>query len=304
MKVRYAAHVERARLEGRPIVALETSIWCQGLPYPQNVEGARRVESALAEEGAVGALLALDAGHVRVGLEADELGAWCEARDAAKTGVRDIGWMISSARRGATTVSACVALCDFLGLSVFVTGGIGGVHRKSVGSARGAEDVSSDLWAMASHAVCVVSSGAKSILDIDATLEMLESLCVPVIGFGVEAFPEFYCHGHRWPVPRMDHPAEVAAAFQAQRGLGINASMLVTNPVPVEDALDAAQVEAWVQEAMAESSRAGVVGKALTPFLLDWLHRKSEGATLRANLSLIESNARLGARIARALLRR
>jgi pseudouridine-5'-phosphate glycosidase len=280
-----------------PVVALETSIWCQGLPYPENVEGARRVMQALEDEGACGAPIALDEGCVRVGMEPKRLEAWCQSQDALKCGVRDLGWVLAEGRRGATTVSACLAICEAAGLEVFVTGGIGGVHRGA-----GGRDVSSDLAALGNHPVCVVASGAKSILDIDATLERLESLCVALVGCGTDTFPIFYSASSRWPVPvRIDDPARLAATWKASRALGLRASMLVAHPVPEADGLDPMAVEEWVAEAVGEAESRGVAGKALTPFLLAWLHEASGGATLRANLALIESNARLGARIARAL---
>jgi len=297
MKMRMSAEVVRARETGRPVVALESSIWCQGLPWPQNLEGARRVAQAVVSEGAVPAVLAVSDGEVRVGLEDDELAAWCESRDAVKMGMRDIGWVLARGIRGATTVSASVAICAAAGIEVFVTGGIGGVHLDT-----GGHDVSTDLAALAEHPVCVVSSGAKSVLDVDATLERLESLGVCVIGYGTDCFPVFYSPTSRWPVSvRLDDPAEVAAAWRAARATGLRQSMLVAHPVPEADAIDAALIDRWVSEALAEAALAQVKGKDVTPFLLGWLHRHSEGATLRANLSLVEANARLGARIAGAL---
>lgn len=297
MNVRYASHVDAARHGGVPIVGLETSIWCQGLPYPQNLDGARRAIRAIEEEGACGALLAVSDGNIRVGLESDELAAWCRDQDAIKTGVRDLGWMLAGRCRGATTVSACLAICDHVGLPVFVTGGIGGVHRGGEG-----RDVSSDLLALASHSVCVVSSGAKSVLDIEATLEMLESLGVPVVGYGTDVFPVFYSPTSRWTVTtRVDDPREAAVTFLAAREMGLKQSTLVANPVPARDGLDFQQVDEWVSDAVVDAELRGVAGKAVTPFLLAHLHQASEGATLRANLSLIECNARLGARIACAL---
>ena len=289
--------VVRARERGLPLVALESSIWCQGLPYPENLEGARRVARAVEDEGAVPAVLAASGGEIRVGIDPDELADWCEARDAVKMGLRDLGWVLARGCRGATTVSASLAISHAAGIEVFVTGGIGGVHHGGRG-----HDVSTDLAALAEYPVCVISSGAKSILDIEATLERLETLGVCVAGYGTDRFPVFYAPGSRWPVTvRLDSVEEVAAAWRAARGFGLRQSMLVAHPVPREDGLDENRVDGWVAEATAEANRQGVGGKALTPFLLSYLANASDGATLHANLSLIVSNARLGAKIARAL---
>lgn len=297
LNLRWGHQVQAARERGVPVVALESSIWCQGLPFPQNLEGARRVARAIEDEGAVGAVLAVEGGVIHVGLEPEILEAWCRDQDALKMGVRDLGWVLASGRRGATTVSASVAICEAAGLEVFVTGGIGGVHR-----GMGGRDVSSDLMALATHPICVVASGVKSILDVDATLELLETLGVPVIGCKTDQFPVFYSASSRWSVaPRLDEPAQIAAAWRAGRSVGARTAMLIAHPVPAADGIDSAQVEAWVDAAVEEAARHGVSGKAVTPFLLAHLHRVSDGATLRANLALIESNARLGAQVARAL---
>lgn len=296
--MRFSGEVVRARERGVPLVAMESSIWCQGLPYPQNLEGVRRVARAVEEEGALATVLGASDGEIRVGVDMEELAAWCEARDAVKMGMRDIGWVLARRCRGASTVSASLAIGAAAGIDVFVTGGIGGVHRGF-----GGNDVSSDLAALARHPLCVVASGAKSILDVEATLERLETLGVCVAGYGTDCFPVFYSPSSRWPVTvRFDTPDEVASAWRAARGVGLAQAMLVTHPVPAEDGLDEALVDRWVAQAMTEAERMAVSGKALTPFLLAHLHRASEGATLRANLSLIESNARLGATIARALV--
>lgn len=288
----------RARERGVPLVAMESSIWCQGLPYPQNLEGARRVARAVSEEGALATVLAASDGEIRVGVDQDELASWCEAQDAVKMGVRDIGWVLARQCRGATTVSASLAIAASAGIDVFVTGGIGGVHRGF-----GGNDVSSDLAALAQYPLCVVASGAKSILDVEATLERLETLGVCVAGYGTDRFPVFYSPSSRWSVPvRLDTPEQVASVWRAARSLRLPQAMLVAHPVAVEDGLDETLVDGWVAEAMTEAERLGVGGKGLTPFLLAHIHRVSGGATLRANLSLIESNARLGAKIARSLM--
>lgn len=297
MRLRFSPDVIHAREQGIPVVALESSIWCQGLPYPQNLEGARRVARAVAEEGAVGAVLAVSDGVLRIGLDETELASWCEARDAVKMGMRDIGWVLARGVRGATTVSASVAISRAAGIDVFVTGGIGGVHR-----GLGGHDVSSDLAALAEHPICVVASGAKSILDVEATLERLETLGVCVAGYGTDVFPVFYSASSPWKVSvRFDTPQAVAMAWRASQDVGLRQSMLVAHPVPRSDEIDAERVEAWVAQALREAAQRKIAGKALTPFLLARLHDASEGATLRANLALVESNARLGAQIARAL---
>lgn len=293
---RFTAEVEQALSKDKPIVALESSIWCQGLPYPQNLDGARRVNATIRALGAVPAVLAVADGQVRVGLEDEELAIWCEWREARKVGMRDLGWALATRTSGATTVSACLAICSAAKLPLLVTGGIGGVHLGPI------PDISTDLQALGQFSVCVVSSGAKSILDIEATLEHLETLGVPVVGHGTDSFPVFYVGSSRWPLTRrLDDLHDVATAFRAQRALGLRQGMLVAVPVPPTDELPAAEVERWVQEATGEADRRGIRGQALTPFLLEHLHRQSQGGTLRANLALIENNARVGAGLARQL---
>lgn len=295
-EVRWHREVKAAVDGGRPVVALETSIWCQGLPHPANVDGARRVAAAVRAEGAVPAVLAVDGGAIRVGMDDVELEAWCGARDADKVGSRDLGWALATGRRGATTVSACLAICTLVGLPVFVTGGIGGVHR-------GPYDVSTDLEALARSPVCVVSSGVKSVLDVGTTLEVLETLGVPVLGFGTDAFPVFYSRQSPWTVmARVEDEGTVARAVAGHFGIGMRSSVLLVNPLPVEAALAWDEVEGLVAGALDAARSRGVSGKAVTPFLLAHLAEASGGRTLRANLALIESNARLGARVAGALL--
>ncbi|MBM3463372.1 MAG: pseudouridine-5'-phosphate glycosidase [Armatimonadetes bacterium] len=292
--LRFSDDVRAALNAGRPVVALETSVWCQGLPFPANVEGARRVNQAVLAQGAVPAVLAVDGGHIRVGVPQAELESWCESRDAIKVGMRELAWAAASGRRGATTVSACLAICEAAGLPLLVTGGIGGVHRE----ARDTWDVSTDLDALARCGVSVVASGTKSILDVPATLETLETLGVPVLGYRTDAFPVFYCASSGHQVPRVDDPAQAAAVVRNQRALGFSQGVLIANPVSAEEGLDPAVVERWVAEALGAASREGVSGKRVTPFLLEYLHGASQGATLRVNLALLEENARVGARIA------
>lgn len=297
--LRIAPEVQSALDARRPVVALESSIWCQGLPHPQNIEGARRVAAAIRAEGGEPAVLALDDGYVLVGMAEDELERWCVARDALKAGMRDLAWILAMRRRAATTVSACVGICAAAGLPLLATGGVGGVHR----GASETFDVSTDLDAMSRFPVLVIASGVKSVLDVGATLERLESLGVPVLGWRTDTFPVFYSPTSHWPMlSRVDTEAEVVRVLRAHRALGLPQGLLLAQAVPIEDGLDVDVVERWVDSAMAKARVLGVRGQAVTPYLLERLHEASHGATLRANLALVENNARLGARVARALL--
>jgi pseudouridine-5'-phosphate glycosidase len=301
-----SAAVSEARRAGKPIVALETSIWCQGLPHPTNVEAYRRVSEAIRETGAEPALLAISGGRVLVGMEEALLGQWCKSRHALKLGMRDLGWALATRQDGATTVSASLAICAAVGIDCFATGGIGGVHlgNPDPNHTAASLDVSADLEALARYPVLCVSSGAKSVLDIEATLERLETMGVPVLGWQTDSFPIFYARHSRFPIAhRVDDLDAVAQAFTAGRALGSQRGMLLAVPVPEKDALDRADVDAWVDEAVHEAFRIGKRGAALTPFLLERLHQRSNGATLKANVALAVNNARMAAQLAVLLAR-
>jgi pseudouridylate synthase len=294
-ELRWSPSVAALRRD-RALVALESSVLAQGLPVPANREAHRRMGDAVRAHGAVPAVLAMVRGTPTIGLEGDDLERFLRRDGVSKVSSRDLAWAVARGLDGATTVAASLALCTAAGLDVFATGGIGGVHREP------AFDESADLMELARSPVITVCAGAKSVLDLPATLERLESYGVAVIGFGTEEFPGFFTPTTGLPVSAStDDPAEIAHAFHAYRALGRPGAMLVVQPPPVEAALDAEVVEAAVQHAMEHARASGVRGGAVTPFLLAAVERATQGASLVANLALLEANAALAARIAVAL---
>jgi pseudouridylate synthase len=282
---------------GRPIVALESTLLAHGLPAPQNRAAAADLEAAVRANGAVPATIAVLDGVARVGLTAAELDRVC-AGGLAKLSVRDLGPAVGLRRDGATTVAATAALAHAAGVHVFATGGLGGVHR----GARDSWDVSADLAALAATPVVVVCSGVKSILDVPATLQMLETESVPVIGYRTDAFPGFYRRDSGHPVPwRVDTPAEAAAVWRAHRALGGPSGALLAQPVPEDAELDGALHDRLLDEGLALLATRGVTGKDVTPVLLEHFHAGSGGASLRTNLALVRANAELAAQVATAL---
>jgi pseudouridylate synthase len=284
---------------GRAVVALESTLLAHGLPAPRNRDAADELESVVRAAGAVPATVAVLDGVPRVGLSAGELDRVC-AGGLAKLSTRDLGPAVGLGRDGATTVAATAALAAAAGVSVFATGGLGGVHR----GARESWDVSADLAALARTPVLVVCSGVKSILDVAATLEVLESLSVPVLGYRTDAFPGFYRRDSGHPVGwRVDTAAQAAAVWRAHRALGAagRSGAVLAQPVPVADELDADLHDRLLAEGLALLAERGVTGKEVTPVLLEHFHTESGGASLRANLALVAANARLAAEIAVAL---
>ncbi len=290
----------RAALDaGRPVVALESSLIAQGLPVPHNLETALAAEAAVREAGAVPATTALDDGRLVVGADRDLLERLADPeRVVAKAGSRDLGPLLAARSLASTTVSATMRLAHLAGIAMFATGGIGGVHR----GAGASFDVSSDIDELAATPVAVVSSGAKSILDLPATLEMLETRRVAVIGYGVDQLPAFYSLSSGLPVPhRVDGPGEAAAAIRAHLSLPGAGGLLLVQPPPADLALEAAEVDAWIEAALREAAATGVRGGAVTPHLLGYLARASGGRTLAVNIGLIVNNARTAGAIAAAL---
>jgi pseudouridine-5'-phosphate glycosidase len=280
---------------GGPVVALESTIISHGMPYPKNLETARRVEAAIRAEGAVPATIAVLDGRIRVGLAAAELERLATARDLAKLSRRDLAVAVATGGSGATTVAATMIGAALAGIAVFATGGIGGVHRGGESSL----DISADLEELARTPVAVVCAGAKAILDLRRTLEYLETRGVPVIGFGTDAFPAFYSRDSGLAVDRRaDSAAEVAAIMAAARRLRLGGGLLVANPIPATHALPRAAVEAAITTALDDAERDAIRGKAVTPFLLARLESITGGASLAANVELVESNARVAAAIA------
>jgi len=294
-----ASDVAAALKEGKAVVALESTIITHGMPYPQNLAMAREVEAIVRQAGAVPATIAVLDGHLMVGLSDDDLERLAqEGHKAAKASRRDLAALLVKRGIAGTTVATTMQIAALAGIQVFATGGIGGVHR----GAAETFDISADLSELAKTPVAVVCAGAKSILDIGKTLEVLETNGVPVLGFGTDEFPAFFAResGHKVD-HRFDQPEEVAAVIALQQRLGMPGGVLVANPIPVADALDAAAIEARIAEAIAAAEAAGVTRKALTPFLLQRIFELTEGRSLAANIALVKNNALVAAQIAVAL---
>jgi pseudouridine-5'-phosphate glycosidase len=292
-----SAEVAAALRDGVPVVALESTLLAHGLPAPRNRAVADELEAAVRAHGAVPATVAVLDGAARVGLAGDELDRVC-AGGLTKLSVRDLGVAVGLRRDGATTVAATAALAAAVGVTLFATGGLGGVHR----GARETWDVSADLVALARTPVLVVCSGVKSILDVAATLEVLETASVPVLGYRTDAFPGFYRRDAGLPVPwRVDGPANAAAAWRAHRALGGGTGMVLAQPVPAAHELDAALHDRLLAEGLDRVAARGVSGKDVTPVLLEHFHAASGGASLAANVALVRANAELAARVAVAV---
>ena len=294
----FSAEAARARSSGQPLVALESTIITHGMPYPQNVAVAAQVEADVREAGATPATIAVIEGRLHVGLEPELLQALGRTPDVAKLSRADLAACLASGGTGSTTVAATMIAAHHAGIPVFATGGIGGVHR----GAETSFDVSADLQELAQTPVTVVSSGAKAILDIGKTLEVLETLGVPVIVRGQDMFPAFWSRRSPFAAPmRMDDPDLIARAHAARRSLGVPGGQLVANPIPAEDEIPAEKLAPIIGAAQAEADERGVTGKAVTPFLLDRIYEHTRGQSLRANIALVRNNARLAAQIAQAL---
>ncbi|WP_273503065.1 pseudouridine-5'-phosphate glycosidase [Paracoccus sphaerophysae] len=288
----------RAALDaGRPVVALESTIITHGMPYPQNLTMARDVEAAIRDNGATPATIALIDGHIRIGLDDAALERLARAREVMKVSRADLAVCLTTGRIGATTVAATMICAALAGIRVFATGGIGGVHR----GVERSMDVSADLYELAATPVTVVSAGAKAILDIPRTVELLETLGVPVIAVGQDAIPAFWSRDSGLPAPlRLDDPAQIAAAARMRRMLGLPGGQLVVNPIPAEAEIPRSEMIPVVDAALAEAEAQGIAAKEVTPFLLDRIFELTEGRSLSANIALVLANARLAARIAAA----
>jgi pseudouridylate synthase len=294
-KMRIDDEVREALTAGRPVVALESTIISHGLPRPDNLRVAREFEAAVRAEGAVPATIAVVAGEVRIGLDDDALRVIACDDGVVKCGVRDLAPAIARGGHGSTTVAATSRLAAAAGIGVFATGGLGGVHRE----ARDSWDESADLPALARTPIALVCAGVKSILDVGATLERLETLNVTVLGYGTDRFPGFYLSDSGFPVPwRVDSPEEAAAVLRARDALGTDAAVLIANPLPPEEQLDPALHDRVLRAGL--EAAAGISGKDTTPFLLDFFHRETHGASLAANVALVLANARLAAEVAAA----
>ena len=294
----YSEEVQQAKEKGLPVVALESTIISHGMPYPQNVQTAREVEQIIRENGAVPATIALIDGKIKIGLSDEELEMFGNASDVAKASRRDIGYLLATKKIGATTVAATMICAELAGIELFVTGGIGGVHR----GAETTMDISADLEELSMTNVAVVCAGAKSILDIGLTLEYLETKGVPVIGYATDVLPAFYTRESEFAVNfRADAPEEVAAMMRAKWDLGLRGGAVIANPIPEADAMEASFINGIIQQALAEAEEQGIAGKNVTPFLLGKVKELTEGKSLDANIALVKHNAKIGAGIAVAL---
>jgi pseudouridylate synthase len=290
-----ASEVADALAGGGPVVALESTLIAHGLPRPGNAEVARELEAAVREEGATPATIAVLDGVVRIGLDDPALEAIATRDDVAKCSARDLPIAVARGATGATTVAATAHLAARAGIALFATGGLGGVHRE----ARETWDESADLVALSRTGICVVCAGVKSILDVPATLERLDTLGVGVAGYGTDRFPGFYLTDSGHPVPwRLDTPEQVAAALRARDALGLAGALVIANPLPAAEQLDPQLHARVLADALAAAEREGVRGRDVTPFLLARFHAETGGDSLRANVRLVIANARLAARIA------
>ncbi|HVQ39438.1 MAG TPA: pseudouridine-5'-phosphate glycosidase [Pyrinomonadaceae bacterium] len=293
----FSPKVKAALAANQPVVALESTVIAHGLPRPQNIETARRLEQIVSEAGSVPATVAILNGRFHAGLSDEEVRFIAETEDIKKVSIRDLPIATAQKWNGATTVASTSWIAHRAGIKVFATGGIGGVHRGSL------PDISGDLPALASTPIIVVCSGAKIVLDLPATREWLETYGVTVVGYGCDEMPAFYSQRSGLPVDvRVDSPGSVADLFHAQRALEIQGALLVTVPVPEEFEVPAAELAAALKAALNEAEVERVGGRELTPFLLSRMSKASKGKTLRANLALLENNARVAAEISATLI--
>ncbi len=292
-----APEVAQALAEGKPVVALESTIISHGMPYPQNVEMAQTVESIIREEGAVPATIAIMDGKYKIGLSAADLERLATEKDVAKVSRRDLALILAQKKIGATTVATTMIGAHLAGIPYFVTGGIGGVHR----GYEETMDVSADLEELAQTPVTVICAGAKSILDLPRTLEYLETKGVPVLGYQTDVLPAFYTSKSPYKLnSRVESVEEIAQMDKVSHELDLSAGSLVVNPIPTEHELDAAYIDEIIAQAVVEAEKAGITGKDMTPFLLGKIVELTGGESLKANIQLVYNNAKVGARIAKA----
>lgn len=287
--------VQSALDAGKPVVALESTIIAHGMPYPDNVTTAKQVEAVIREHGAIPATIAIINGVCKVGLTEPELEMIASATDVAKVSRRDIGLVLSKNSLGATTVASTMYIAALAGIHVFVTGGIGGVHR----GAETSMDISADLEELGQTNVAVICAGAKSILDLPLTLEVLETKGVPVVGYQTDVLPAFYTRESDIPIPiRLDHAKDIASLMNAHWQMGIPSGVLVTNPIPEAFSMPKELIDAAINQALTDATNNGVSGKDVSPFLLAAIKELTGGSSLKANIELVLNNARLGAQIA------
>ncbi len=294
----YSSEVVAAKARGAPIVALESTIITHGMPYPGNLDMARSVEQIVRDNGAVPATIAVIEGVLHIGLDADQIAALAQTSGIMKLSRADLAFALAERRTGATTVAATMIAAARAGITVFATGGIGGVHR----GVEESFDISADLEELARTRVIVVCAGPKAILDIPKTLEVLETRGVPVVTYDSEEFPAFWSRSSGLKSPlTLPSPAAIANFQRMRDQLGIDGGMLVANPVPVEDEIAREEMEIYIGRALASAEREEVTGKQVTPFLLDTIFHMTEGRSLKTNIALVENNARLAAEVAVAM---
>lgn len=296
MKIQLTPDVKAALAKGKPVVALESTIIAHGMPFPQNFEMAKKVETIIRDHGAIPATIAIVDGKLRAGLSATELEHFAKTGPSImKVSVRDLPFVVSKGMTGATTVASTMRLAAMAGIAVFATGGMGGAHR----GAQNNFDISADLTEFGQTNVAVVTAGAKAILDLALTLEILETLGVPVVGYGTDEFPAFYSRksGHAVPM-RCDTPEEVAGLMKAKWKMGLKGGVVVANPIPTNVEIPAHEIAPTIEKAVAEAKSQNIIGKNITPFLLKHLSDVSSGRSLAANIALVENNAIVAAAIA------
>ncbi|RMF07778.1 MAG: pseudouridine-5'-phosphate glycosidase [Candidatus Neomarinimicrobiota bacterium] len=290
--------VQEALHHHRPVLALESTILAHGMPFPENLDFARRAEEETRRKGVVPATIAILNGSIRIGLTEDELEQLCSSSSVLKAGLRDLSSCVAGGKSAATTVSSTLAIAQQAGIEVFATGGIGGVHR----GATDTFDISQDVWALARFPGIVVSAGAKAILDLEKTLEMMESLAIPVLGFRTNEFPAFYSRSSGLALTqRVESAQEIVSIFSAQKLLRQTGSLLIANPVPTDQEIPRDELVPIIEQALLEAEQHRISGKAVTPFLLQTIVAKTGGRALATNIALALNNVELGTAIATAL---
>ena len=295
LKIQLSSEVEAGKKLGQPIVALETTIVSHGMPYPDNLNTALEVENIIREEGAIPATIGVVGGKIKIGMSKQEIELFAKSSDVTKVSRRDIPIVMSNNANGATTVAGTILLAKLAGIDVMATGGIGGVHK----DAENTFDISADLQELSKTDVTVVCAGPKSILDIGLTLEYLETMGVPIIGYNTNLLPTFYCHESKFEVDfNYTKPSEIAKVMLNQKHLSLKGGMLVCNPIPKEFSIDSTIIENSINSSMEIAKKNNVKGKDLTPFLLQNITSLTEGETLKSNIKLMFNNAKLAAKIA------
>lgn len=291
----FSEEVREAKEQGKPIVALESTIISHGMPYPQNVQTAREVEQIVRDNGAVPATIAIIDGKIKIGLSDDELEMFGKSPNVAKASRRDLAYLIATKKLGATTVAATMICAEAAGINIFVTGGIGGVHR----GAETTMDISADLEELGQTNVAVICAGAKSILDLGLTMEYLETKGVPVMGYQTDVLPAFYTRTSQFPLNlRADDPETIAATLKVKWDLNLKGGVVIANPIPEESAMEESVINGYIEQALKEAEEKHISGKDVTPFMLGKVKELTEGKSLDANIALVKNNAVVGTKIA------